>query len=359
MNGFQPGFNMVYTSFFKWYIRGYRDPHKCFRVLRRAAVLNGISIVRVPMHVPVGAASLGGARLWKFLGHVILLIRLYLSPSRNIMVREFLTIPLAVISPFLWCFKDRVWFLCNHNLARTRQRSAERCVFKIMVRMGFRFLVLEEADWAEAKELGLVEGQLVVLRAPCERRAQAQSRVSNRVVGVVGNYRAEKSANEILDRLIQVKKTGIIGQFDLLIGSTRLENYSKYAPDCILVNTSSDIQYANVLSRCDAVLIPYDPISYRMRVSGVVIDAVGFGCSIVASGVSTLKKQISEPVSVGYSFDSVDGLAEAIRQALELRAKLGWTDRLEEYYAGRGVLYYQKTFSFLWPSARAGRLNAI
>jgi glycosyltransferase involved in cell wall biosynthesis len=82
-------------------------------------------------------------------------------------------------------------------------------------------------------------------------------------------------------------------------------------------------QYVNLLRDCDIVILPYHPGSYRLRSSGVLVEALALGKVVVTSSGSWMSTQVTREHAVLFSHP--DELGPAIGEAV---------DRFDALHAG-------------------------
>ena len=127
------------------YHRGYQDPHRSLKLLSRVIrSIPGMTLIKVPMHVPKGLSSLGSNSLlslfFKVYAHILLPCRISKRNSSTILVREFLTLPLLFVSPFLYRRRNKILFLCQHNIAFAAKNVSHRTSLRILSRLGSHFI---------------------------------------------------------------------------------------------------------------------------------------------------------------------------------------------------------------------------
>src|SRR5690606_19720467 len=80
----------------------------------------------------------------------------------------------------------------------------------------------------------------------------------------------------------------------------------------------SDADYAGALQRSAVIVVPYEPASYRARVSGIFVDAVAAGCVTVVPSDTWMSEMIAQGRAAGVTFDRLD--PSAIAAAVETAA---------------------------------------
>jgi glycosyltransferase involved in cell wall biosynthesis len=309
------------------------DPHQALQALIEAAALTRakVAVLPVPMHwrdrpwLPRPVALLAKALVflgphWRMLGHV------WRARDHDlIVVREFLTQVLIVVWPLLWPLRRRVYFLINHNLQEAHQRGLERAVLRVLHRTGCRFGCFETT--AGFAEIGIVpDGErFLVLPHPLvgtvAARPAAQA-ADEPVIGVIGEVRAEKGSEALLETLLQLRDEGRVPA-RLVLGCPQAEVRAIWQErGFAVVDTSDRAGYLAALDRCDVVILNYQRERYQYRPSGVAADALARGAGVVCPDFPLMRRQLSAPAEVGAVFGSRDELAAATLRALALRPTL-------------------------------------
>jgi len=309
------------------------DPHQALQSLIEAAALTHakVAVLPVPMHwrdppwLPRPVALL--AKALHFLGpHWRMAGQVWRARDHDlVVVREFLTQVLIVVWPLLWPLRRRVYFLINHNLQEAHQRGLERVVLRVLHRTGCRFGCFETS--AGFAEIGIIpDGErFLVLPHPLvgtiPARPAAQA-TDEPVVGVIGEVRAEKGSEALLETLLQLREQGRLPA-RLVLGCPQAEVRAKWQERGFeIIDTGDRAAYLAALDLCDVVILNYQRERYQYRPSGVAADALARGAAVVCPDFPLMRRQLSAPAEVGAVFRSHDGLAAATLLALALRPTL-------------------------------------
>ena len=309
------------------------DPHQALQALSEAAALTRarVAVLPVPMHagdqawLPRPLALLAKALL--FLGpHCRMAGQVWRARDHDlIVVREFLTALLIVVWPVLWPLRRRVYFLVNHNLQEAHQRGLERLVLRVLHRTGCRFGCFETS--AGFAEIGIVPDRERFLVLPHPLPATAAARPAARpadppVVGAIGEVRAEKGSEALLETLLELREQGRLPA-RLVLGCPQAEVRARWRERGFeVVDTSDRAAYLATLDLCDVVILNYQRERYQYRPSGVAADALGRGAAVVCPDFPLMRRQLCAPAEVGAVFESQDELAAATLRALALRPTL-------------------------------------
>jgi glycosyltransferase involved in cell wall biosynthesis len=328
------------------YVRGYRDPHRVLRPLSTAArSVPGLSVLRVPMHVP--SALVGrlpryvASPLFRLYAHWLLRARAKNALADWVLVREYLTLPLLLVSPMLFGLRHKMFFLCNHNINSASSKTHHRMALTLLHRMGFRFVLLEDAQaWrVVSSRPSSLEGVFVLPfpqpAIPARSEALDGSAV---IVGLVGNFRAEKSplwAVDALHEAIRVSK--VLAGCSLLVGTSDAVVLKRCADVAETVDTSQYADYLATLRRCDIVVLPYQEQAYAYRTSGVSAEAVASGCAVVVPNLPVLREQVIYPIPVGTCYTGRGDLVRAVREAIQLRRSGKFDAAAMAHAAARGL----------------------
>jgi len=332
------------------YVRGYRDPHMGLRILSAVSrKLAGVAVVRVPMHIPEQYKSFREntfvALTFKFFGHFLLIKRVRHVPSGEIVIREFLTLPLLMISPLIFSQRKRLWFLCHHNIAVAANNFGHRWALKFLQKIGFRFIVFEnKSAWkvVDQHDVSLSSVRAIPIPLPQITTKALSGEVKNKLIkiGFVGNYRKEKSpiwALQALELELELGDAGALAGCSLLLGTSDPELRSRFSEVAQVIDTNSYQAYLAALHACDVVVLPYDPVAYAYRTSGVLAEAIACGCAVVVPDVPILREQVFEPALVGACYADCDGIVEAVRSAVALVRDSNFQAAIESHRVYRGT----------------------
>ena len=319
------------------YYRGYKDPHRGLRFLRLLTVdIPDLKIIKVPMHVPTGFVFRSMAftkYTFKLFAHLLLIKRIWIYRNKNILVREFLTLPLLLVAPFLLAFKCNVWFLCHHNIATAAKKRNHRIALRCMRLLGIKFIVFETVrSWSIVEEERFFNNikSIPFPIFPYEILRKANKKRGKITIGFVGNFRKEKLSFNALDMVVANIESDILKSCTLIIGTPEVEKFEKYSNVATLIDTQKFESYLSCLKQCDLIVLPYSDKTYSFRTSGVLADAVSFGCFIVCPNLPILSDQVSNPVPVGICYhsehDFINNLSIAIDKLKDSDLSLSFTD---------------------------------
>ncbi len=335
----------------RWYLCNYTDPHPGLRTMSiAAAFLQDVAVMRVPMPIPGrGSGKAAWVFLWKFFAHLLVVVRVMRSSASIIVVREFLTLPSVAVAPLLWPFRNRLWFLNNHNLAKAKKSKVHASMLRLLARMGFQFLVFEDASlWTQVlgpqtkSAVRTVPFPLPIWSAPSRPTSSPAP-----VVGLIGNFRPEKSPVWALEITIRLAHDAH-RPFQLLVGSTDLAFLQFWRErGATAVDTTGYSDYRAALLQCDVVVLPYDVAMYFGRASGVIAEAIASGCAVVVPDLPVFRSQASYPTLAGVTFIGQAGLSAAILGALDLSSAGTFREVAAQHAVTRGVPGFVSFFQSL------------
>ena len=339
------------------------DFHKAMRPVNEACVLakSGWSCLSNPL---VGWGEEGMIR-WKIgilLRHIALVPRcLKKASSPHILIREFSSVPLLLVFPFLLPLRKKLFFMVHQNIQWAAQRKCENIALSALSKMGARWAILETQDFpgfmsrrssrtkADGKYNIPSEKNLVLphpvprspLREGCPQGGEGspahpvprsplregcpQGGEGSPVIGVVGYYRAEKGMDELVGLLKEKLSTcrgeakGRSRTFGILLGVPNPDEVKHL--DVETIDTSTDEAYREMISRCDVLVQNGAADSYFYRASGPIADAAACGTAVVAPGFPLIRHQLTSPVSIGEVFLPMKrktGAGSACFQTLDL-----------------------------------------
>lgn len=316
-------------------------------------------LLKNPMPVPALPQAVRFLRkawpqLWKFIAHLVLVLRVSRHRGHGVLVREFLTLPLLCVAPFLYSRRRRMAFLVQHNLMTAAQRPLERWALRTLRRMGFNFVVFEEtSSWNEALGAGALGGWVKALPHPINdvdlRRVAtpgvvtpgvATPSTADRTVGFVGNFRAEKSPWAALEDLTsyfaRAEGPTCKTRWHLLVGCPDAAFRQRCAPFCETVDTTRREAYLAALARCDVVVLQFARDAYLYRTSGVVAEAIANRCLVIAPDYPIIASQVLQPAPAGVCYGAAHGVVEAMRAAERLIADTGLQSAFDAHLNTRG-----------------------
>jgi hypothetical protein len=142
------------------------------------------------------------------------------------------------------------------------------------------------------------------------------------VVGVIGEVRAEKGSEALLETLLQLCEQSRLPA-RLVLGCPQAEVRATWRERGFeVIDTSDRAAYLAALDLCDVVILNYQRERYQYRPSGVAADALARGAAVVCPDFPLMRRQLSAPAEVGAVFRSQDELAAATLRALALRPTL-------------------------------------
>jgi len=244
----------------------------------------------------------------------------YLSAMRKryVLVREFWNLPLLVAAPLLFPIRRRIIFNINHNLFGQTTRLSK--VLKLLVRSGFRFLLLDGA-LSQFIIRTTDGGGIYSCRFPAgadqflscgERDLNRQSQVT---VSLVGNMRPEKIGDfSVADAVVEIAK---IPRVKILLGRRAGEQEVPTLPDIVQIYDTTDAaSYLRLLRMSDYVVILASRSAYFSRNSGTIMDAISAGAIPVVPNFPVFRSQVSDPVPVGIVYDRMGDIAVSIERSL-------------------------------------------
>ncbi|MDZ4198247.1 MAG: hypothetical protein U1E27_03080, partial [Kiritimatiellia bacterium] len=251
----------------------------------------GMRCLSVPLAAPgepvwdrLSGRALREHRRFVFRQHFDLIRRVKDIPSGSpVLIREFSSIPLALLAPCFFSRRRDLFWLVNHNLQWAVQSAAERTAFVGLARVGFRFAFFETAE-LEPLERWRIRSEcrrtlpLPVAGPPPSRSASPGPPWR---VGLVGEYRKEKGMDTALAGLLDARDPRV----RLRVGVPNPEAFQESPlwarrTEFEWVNTRDESAFRAFLSGCDVVLMNYAAAAYAYRPSGLLADAAAAGVAV-------------------------------------------------------------------------------
>jgi len=297
--------------------------HQSLRPLEEACRLARSRWICLPN--PLVGWGCEGTLRWKagvLLRHFVLAFRCWRTESgRQVLVREFSTIPLLMVFPLLWPLRHRMLFFIHHNLQWAVRSPVENLAFRLLTRCG--------VCWAGFEVSTDVAGLDLVLPHPVPHRVVGEKNPARPVIGVAGYYRPEKGINELL-RLLVVH----FPDCDIVAGVPNPQAVN--VPLVRVINTAAERDYRNMLAGCDVLVQNNARDSYFYRASGPVADAAASGTAVVVPDYPLMRHQVLSPVPVGEIFQTLDEMPDAVRRAVD-GARAGRKYNFNAYCAARSA----------------------
>ena len=260
--------------------------------------------------------------------------------NRLFFVREYLSIPLAIVSPFWMYSSNRIFWQNNHTVQAAFMNSIHRIGLYFLRIVGAKFVSHDTDIFCK---LGMLkfDQNLLIIPFPTEFRGSLPARrwppVGYMRVGIVGSLRPEQRSESALELIRNYRAQSKIS-YDIVIGSNdrdRLEQFN--ADDVSLSFFRGEEDYWRCLESIDIVVVNYDPARYFWRTSGIVADAVSSGSVVVAPNFPVISRQLEVPNKVGFCFFDPSSFGDALSKAFLLAKNDDPRIRSERYCAGRSV----------------------
>jgi len=319
--------------------------HKAMRPLNEACSLakTGWVCLSNPL---VGWGEEGMIR-WKvgiLLRHIALVFRCFKNATApHILIREFSSVPLLLVFPFLWPMRKKLIFMLHQNIQWAAQRKSEHFALVALSKMGAHWAILETQDFQGLEKFNLPSSRNLVLPHPCDAMRLKSGRASlsqglsrlrseRAVIGVAGYYRPEKGMDELVETLKKMNggRGSRLPNLGILLGVPNPEAAAHL--DVEIVSTATDEAYRKMISRCDVLVQNGAEESYFYRASGPIADAAACGTAVVVPDFPIIGKQAA---GIGEVFQGLEKMPEAARRAIE-KMRNGEYD-FDAYCATRSV----------------------
>ncbi len=256
--------------------------------------------------------------LHRKLGIVLRHFRLVWTVFQNrkrscILVRDFSNLPLVAVFPAIRWMRGRLLFVVNHNLQWTLGSRVERSAFRRLGRWGCRFVFFEEVPSDLLVEYGIDSSQCCALPLPTSETPFKRDRPGGvATVGIVGQFRAEKGVDDLLDVLLPVSSN-----YRVVLGLPNIGEFRRLSRHADsdwfeLVDTASAEGYRKTIMGCDVLLLNHPPGGYEYRASGLVADAATAHVPVVVCNLPMLHHQVSQPACIGECFETLSEIPECI-----------------------------------------------
>ncbi len=239
-----------------------------------------------------------------------------------LVVREFSTIPLLLVTPFFFPLLPKLRFIINHNLQWAIRSKNEKWAFDSLCRLGVGFVFFEINKIDVLDQFHLRKTRHWVLPHPVGMLKNKTTRRENEyVVGVIGQYRAEKGMDEMISAMLELQEN-TTDDIKLIMGFSNVDDFlstSAHAGKKLkILDTRKDEDYYNAICSCDILLLNYQKDSYEYRASGLIADAASCRTAIIIpAALPVLYNQLTEPCPVGEIFINFDELPNVISKTIK------------------------------------------
>jgi len=251
-------------------------------------------------------------RKWRiFVRHCKFLRTLYQTGTKDVFVRDFSNIPMALTMLLYRRKHKRIFLLNNHNLQWALLWPINRMAFRYLGSKNLRFVFFEETPLDILKILNIRCDKPYSIPLPLESvslKINEKNTKDGLIAGIIGAWQNGREKNEII-RDLQINKKVI----KILVGTTQTRNIIITDTTKVeIIDTKSDEAYDHAIRQCDFLLIHYTKNLYEYRASGIISDAIARNVAVIAPDYPIIKKQINHPCPVGYVWKNNIDIIKAI-----------------------------------------------
>lgn len=235
-----------------------------------------------------------------------------------IVVRDFSNLPLVAVFPAIRWMRGKLLFVVNHNLQWTLSSRIERLAFLRLGRWGCRFIFFEEVPADLLAKYDIDSLQCYALPLPTSETPFKRDRSGGvTTVGIVGQFRAEKGVDDLLDALCPVSS-----KYCVVLGLPNIGEFRRFSRHADgdwfkLVDTASVERYRKTIMECDVLLLNHPVGGYEYRASGLIADAATAQVPVVVCNLPMLHHQVSQPACIGECFEMLSEIPECIDRVSE------------------------------------------
>jgi len=277
--------------------------------------------------VPVGARNLSNPV------HAVRQLRRAAQESRLVLLHEFLTIPFVPWAATLGQVARRVALVVHHNVQWASRRVRDRLGMKLLLRLGFRFVVPESAA-GFSQVLGTQPDDVVAtlpFGLPQDSRAKVRDR---KIVTVMGGDRKEKGGLDIVDRVMRAVGDRHDDWIVRVASRSRTVLARAAEHGWTALDTSAEASWQACLAESSVLVVDYPAASYYYRPSATICDAISAGAAVVAPDYPVLRAQLSTPCEVGCVLEEGRTMISALETAMAIGS--GSEEPFRRYLAHRG-----------------------
>lgn len=273
--------------------------------------------------------------------------------AKILLLREFLLLPFLLALPVLWRYRLTLVPVAAHNVQRARTRRRDRWAFKLLSRIGFRFILPESSEGLGSFGLGRVaQSSLVLPLAVTEQQSRGpKGPKQGPTVGIIGRRFQGKSLDSALD-LLRAAVEEWNPDATILVGRPGDLSSDTLPQEVVAVDTRSEAGYRQAMARCSVVFLDYDREHYEYRPSATILDAIAANAAVVCPDFPVFNAQVNRPIKVGVTFRTAEEIPQALCLADELSTQQ-W--RFNRWIAARQQSAIAATLRESWRSAGSGR----
>lgn len=151
------------------------------------------------------------------------------------------------------------------------------------------------------------------------------------MVGILGGARPEKGSHLVPAIIGESRRLGRV-DFTVQLANEQLPE-PEFARLCLLAEEPGvrvargpldQTTYRSLLASCDILLLPYDRLCYRQRMSGIFVEAAFTGRPVVVPADSLMGRQVAAGTAAGVAYEGDDAaaIAQAVIRASDMRDAL-------------------------------------
>lgn len=177
-----------------------------------------------------------------------------------------------------------------------------------------------ESEMLNKDYIRLSNRKVGMLPVPYHAKRYKKKIINNKktfIFGFLGEGRQEKGLNILLEAILTIQKLGLEKSFEFIIQNMNPRGYSKEEELRFNYNLNKVISLSNVkiisggihpnnftnlLTSLDVLILPYDPINYCRRVSGILIHSAIYKIPVITSSGTWSAEVIKNKKAAGLVF---------------------------------------------------------
>ena len=210
-------------------------------------------------------------------------------------------------------FRNKRVYFCVHSIQQICERTIfHRIGFKALQFLNHRGLMIaiqferDDSVLHESYRFKPEHSLVIPLSHPRNKALTNEIRPLPKkdkpMVGIVGMIRPDKPYGKLLRFLEKHLETNA-NDYTLLVGTPYWNIYPEFEnSNAVHIDTTNPSCFEQAFMECDIIVCDFLQKDFWFRPSGIINDAITFGCLVIAPEYPVFKEQISQPVNLGATF---------------------------------------------------------
>ena len=279
--------------------------------------------------------------------HILKII--ILNKNQKVLVREFSTFYLFLLSPLVFIGRKKFIYIVNHNLQIAQNSSLQKIILKFLYRIGTRFLLFESSDGMHTIRKTPNTHQELIAPLFVSKEIKKITDYNTKLIKKINEFKTKnyilisipgrpsfsKGSSKLLKYLIDFIGQNAYTNFRFLIPTSlyKLINSNHSIKEYFFCPPDDSHKYYNqIIALSDVALFNYESKYYYYRHSGVVLDCLSMKTAVICPNFPLLYNMVNYPVNVGKTFEKLNSLKHILKNDLNPSwlNSINWEKYLEE-----------------------------